>query len=365
MFNNVYTNKTVIVTGHTGFKGAWLCSWLIKLGANVIGISKDIPTEPSLFNIQNLNAKLRDHRVNIIDSKEISDLFLKYKPDFIFHLAAQPIVSISYADPIDTLNTNIIGTANILEAINKLENNCSCIIVTSDKCYENVEWLWGYKEDDRLGGRDIYSSSKAAAELVFKSYFYSFLSKKKNIRIATVRAGNVIGGGDWAKDRIVPDCVRSWEKSIPVEIRNPNSTRPWQHVLEPLSGYLSLAENLVFNENLNGESFNFGPKPEDCITVQKLINDLALYWQFNSNFNFVKITQSSNFHEAGLLKLNCEKAKTLIDWEPTLIYSKTVEFTSKWYFEFCQNGNKMDTFTINQIANYELIAKEKGLKWAQ
>lgn len=365
MFNNVYKNKTVIVTGHTGFKGAWLSSWLIKLGANVIGISKDIPTEPSLFNIKNLNSKLKDYRFDIVDSKLLSDLFLKHKPDFIFHLAAQPIVSVSYANPIDTLTTNIIGTANILEAIRKLENNCSCIIVTSDKCYENVEWLWGYKEDDRLGGKDIYSSSKAAAELVFKSFYYSFLSKKENIRIATVRAGNVIGGGDWAKDRIVPDCARSWANNTPVEIRNPNSTRPWQHVLEPLSGYLTLAENLVLNEKLNGGNFNFGPKPEDCITVQKLLNDLASYWQFNSDFHFVRFTELNNFHEAGLLKLNCEKANTLLNWEPTLTYSKTVEFTSKWYYEFYQKCNKMDLYTDDQIAEYELIAKIKGLRWAQ
>jgi CDP-glucose 4,6-dehydratase len=365
MFDNIYKDKTVIVTGHTGFKGSWITNWLCKLGANVVGISLDIPSTPSLFEVLQLDKKIIDYRINVTDLEKLKKIVIENEPDFIFHLAAQPIVSESYSNPINTLMSNVIGTANILESIRSIEKKCICIIITSDKCYENVEWLWGYKENDRLGGKDIYSGSKAAAEIIYNSYYNSFLSKKTNIRTATVRAGNVIGGGDWAKDRIIPDSVRAWSRKSSVEIRNPKSTRPWQHVLEPISGYLTLAQYLFNDDKYNGDSFNFGPKPEDCITVEKLIHDISSYWDFEQTFEVLRNTGLNNFHEAGLLKLNCEKSYTLLNWEPTLTYEKTVEFTSKWYFNYYQNKIDIKSFTTEQIEKYEKIAIEKKIKWAQ
>jgi CDP-glucose 4,6-dehydratase len=365
MFDNIYKDKTVIVTGHTGFKGSWITNWLCKLGANVVGISLDIPTIPSLFEVLQLDNKIKDYRINITDLDKLKKIVIENEPDFVFHLAAQPIVSESYSNPINTLMSNVIGTANILESIRSIEKKCICIIITSDKCYENVEWMWGYKENDRLGGKDIYSGSKAAAEIIYNSYYNSFLSKKSNLRTATVRAGNVIGGGDWAKDRIIPDSVRAWSRKASVEIRNPKSTRPWQHVLEPISGYLTLAQCLFNDNKYNGENFNFGPKPEDCITVEKLIYDISSYWDFEQNFEVLNNTGLNNFHEAGLLKLNCEKSYTLLSWEPTLTYEKTVEFTSKWYFNYYQNKIDIKSFTTEQIENYEKIAFERKIKWAQ
>jgi CDP-glucose 4,6-dehydratase len=364
MFNNIYKDKTVIVTGHTGFKGSWITNWLCKLGANVVGISLDIPTTPSLYEVLELKSKIKEYRLNITNLEDLKKVVIECNPDFVFHLAAQPIVSESYLNPINTIMSNVIGTANILESIRNIEKKCICIIVTSDKCYENVEWLWGYKETDRLGGKDIYSGSKAAAEIIYNSYFNSFLSKNTNLRTATVRAGNVIGGGDWAKDRVIPDSVRSWSENKSVEIRNPRSTRPWQHVLEPISGYLALAQYLYDDNKCNGDSFNFGPKSEDCITVEKLINDISSYWNFSSSFEAFKNTGLNNFHEAGLLQLNCEKSYSLLKWEPTLSYAKTVEFTSKWYSNFYENKIDMKTFTTEQIENYQDLAAKKGLKWA-
>ena len=238
LFDNVFDKKKVIVTGHTGFKGSWLSTWLIELGADVHGISKDIPTNPSLFKELKLEEKLAHHVVDIRDCEKLSSLIQDIRPDFLFHLAAQPIVSTSYYEPAETISTNVIGTMNVLEALRGLENNCNAIIITSDKAYDNVEQVWGYKENDRMGGKDIYSGSKGAAELITKSYFHSYFSKNSNIQLAIGRAGNVIGGGDWARDRIVVDCMLSWALGEKVSIRNPEATRPWQHVLEPISGYL-------------------------------------------------------------------------------------------------------------------------------
>lgn len=364
MFYNKFLKKKVLVTGHTGFKGAWLSAWLLKLGAEVVGISNNIPTEPSLFKELNLENKVKDFREDIRNLESVKEIVISEKPDFIFHMAAQPIVSLSYLNPIETLSTNIIGTANILEAARFLKNECACIIITSDKCYDNLEWVWGYKENDILGGKDIYSGSKGGAELVFNSYYHSFFKKHEFVRIASARAGNVIGGGDWADDRIVPDCMRAWNQRKVVEIRSPNATRPWQHVLEPLSGYLDLAYELSQNESINGESFNFGPKSEHNYTVKTLLEDLSKYWNFKSISEAYSITDNILFHEAGLLKLNCDKSLFFLKWKPTLEYNDLIQMTGSWYFDY-YNNDKSDVWnnTLNQISHYENLAIKKQLKW--
>jgi len=361
MFNQIYKGKTVVVTGHTGFKGAWMTSWLLKLGAKVIGISIDIPTKPSLFETMNLKDKITDYRIDVREIGKLKEIILNSNPDFLFHLAAQPIVSSSYLDPLYTFSTNVMGTVNVLESLRYLENKCVAVIVTSDKCYDNVEWVWGYKESDNLGGKDIYSGSKGAAELVFKSYYNSFFVNHKYVTIASARAGNVIGGGDWAKDRIVPDCMNAWNVSNSVEIRSPKATRPWQHVLEPISGYLNLAHNLSLNFKLNGESFNFGPKSEHSQTVVKLLEDLSKYWKLS--ISPYKITDNIQFHEASLLKLNCDKSLFYLKWVPVLEYPELIEFTSKWYFEFFNNNNSIADFTLNQISDYEKKAINRNIQW--
>ena len=366
MFNNIYKSKKVLITGNTGFKGSWLTIWLLKLGANIYGISKDIPTEPSMFNEIGLKNKVTHYKDNVKDLDSIVRIIDEIKPDFIFHLAAQALVSVSYSDPIETLMTNIIGTTNILEALKQSNHHCVGIFITSDKCYDNVEWEWGYKETDALGGEDIYSGSKGAAELVFKSYFHSFFNKdESNVKVATTRAGNVVGGGDWAKDRIVPDCMRAWSKNEIVEIRSPSATRPWQHVLEPLSGYLALGQQLYSQQNINGESFNFGPSAQHSHTVEDILRDMSKYWDIEDPSKVYKITDNIKFHEAGLLKLNCDKALFHLKWVPTLNYEQLVEFTGSWYFSFYQDQENMLGFTLAQIGKYEQIAISKKNQWTK
>lgn len=366
MFNNVYRGKTVLITGHTGFKGTWLTAWLLKLGAHICGVSNAIPTHPSMFEKLNLESKIDHKMCDIRNLEDVKSIVHDLKPDFVFHLAAQAIVSDSYEDPIGTISTNVIGTANILESLRGLENDCTAIFITSDKCYENVEWEWGYKETDAVGGRDIYSGSKGAAEIIFHAYQQSFFKDaKQNIRLATGRAGNVIGGGDWAKDRIVVDCMKHWSQSEAVEIRCPDATRPWQHVLEPLSGYLCLGSALFENRSLHGESFNFGPKAEKNRTVRDLLIDLSDYWGFSSTTDAYRITENIPFHEAGLLKLNCDKALFHLRWEGNLYYKECVKFVSEWYFNFYNKHGDMLSFTMDQISDYEKTAVDRCLVWAK
>ena len=365
-FKNIYKDKKVLITGHTGFKGSWLTIWLLKLGANVYGISKDIPTNPSMFNELELRKKIKHFEKDVRDLESVKKVINEVKPDFVFHLAAQSLVSVSYSDPIETISTNVLGTTNILEGLKESNHNCVGIIITSDKCYDNIEWVWGYKETDILGGKDIYSGSKGAAELIFKSYFNSFFNNDvSNVNIATARAGNVIGGGDWAKDRIVPDCMRAWSKYKIVEIRSPNATRPWQHVLEPLSGYLALGQELHNNKKLNGENFNFGPASHYIHTVKKILHDLSEYWNFNKKSKGYKITGNIKFHEAGLLKLNCDKALFHLKWLPTLNYKQLIEFTGSWYFNFYKQQENIFNQTLVQIDSYEQIAIDKEIRWTK
>jgi CDP-glucose 4,6-dehydratase len=366
MFGDIYKGKKVLVTGHTGFKGTWLTTWLLELGADVCGVSIDIPTVPSMFQRLELEKKITHHIADVRDINALSDIANDFEPDFLFHLAAQPIVSLSYNNPIETISTNIMGTANVLEVLRKLENKCYAVIITSDKCYENVEWIWGYKETDQIGGRDIYSGSKGAAEVIFHAYQQSFFpTNDGNIRLATGRAGNVIGGGDWAADRIVADCMRAWSNNEQVEIRCPEATRPWQHVLEPLSGYLALGQGLVLNAVHHGQQYNFGPRAEQNHTVKDLLSDLSKYWHFKNANDAYVITDNIPFHEAGLLKLNCDKALFNLKWEANLNYSQCIRFVSEWYYEFYKNEKDMMELTLLQINEYQRIAKEKEMVWCE
>jgi len=366
MFSNIYKNKKVIITGNTGFKGSWLTLMLIKLGANVVGISKDVPSTPSMFEELGIKNQIKHYEEDIRDLSKMIQIISDEKPDFLFHLAAQPIVSISYDDPIETISSNVMGTANILESLKVSNHTCTSVIITSDKAYDNVEQVWGYIENDKLGGKDIYSGSKGAAELIIKSYLHSFFkSEKCNVRLAIGRAGNVIGGGDWAKDRIVVDCMQAWSKGKYVETRAPKATRPWQHVLEPISGYLNLGAELNKNIKLHGEAFNFGPKAEQNRTVEDLLIDLSKYWDFKNTNNVYKIIGDIPFHEAGLLKLNCDKALFFLRWQANLTYLETIRLTSKWYYDFYKTDKNILDVTLQQIEEYENLAKEKGLKWTE
>ena len=366
MFNNIYKDKKVLITGHTGFKGSWLTVWLLKLGAKVVGISKDIPTNPSMFEELKLEEKIKHYQEDIRNLSKMKEIISQEKPDFLFHLAAQPIVSLSYSNPIETLSSNIMGTANILEALRVLNNPCTVVMITSDKAYDNIEQVWGYKEDDKMGGKDIYSGSKGAAELIIKSYYHSFFKHVDcNIKLAIGRAGNVIGGGDWAKDRIVVDCMEAWSEGKSVEIRSPKATRPWQHVLEPLSGYLNLGQALYEDKKLHGEAFNCGPRAEQNHTVQQLLNDLSEYWHFKSVDDAFRVTDNIPFHEAGLLKLNCDKALFYLKWQANLEYSDTIRFTSEWYYDFYKKEVDIYTKTVEQISEYENLALDKALEWTE
>ena len=334
------------------------------MGANVIGVSKDIPTTPSMFNILGLTDKIEHITFDIRNSENLTKVILDKRPDFVFHLAAQAIVSTSYNDPLETISSNVMGTTNLLEALRISNHPCTAIIITSDKAYDNIEQIWGYKENDQMGGKDIYSGSKGAAELVIKSYYHSFFqSDQSNVRLAVGRAGNVIGGGDWAKDRIVADAISAWNKQEKVEIRSPNATRPWQHVLEPLSGYLNLGMKLYENKILNGECFNFGPTTGEDKTVQKLLTDLSNQWDFGKNNETILIKENKNFHEATLLKLNCEKSLALLNWHSSLDYKDTIKFICEWYAEYYKKNVDMIKITNNQILDYQNIAKLKFLKW--
>lgn len=363
-FNNIFKSKKVLITGNTGFKGSWLSTWLNIMGADVYGYSINIPTKPSMFESLKLDKKINQYYGDIRNKEEFNNYVQKIRPDFIIHLAAQALVLTSYREPFDTMTTNIIGTASVCEAIMKIDWECTCILITSDKAYDNVEWIWGYRETDNLGGKDIYSGSKGAAELVIKSYWYSFINKMPNIKLGVTRAGNVIGGGDWAKDRIIVDCVKAFSEGKTVEIRSPKATRPWQHVLEPLSGYLTLAQHLSEGKSVNGEIYNFGPRAEQTKTVYELVQDLASLWGLNKD-KAAKLTGNIPFEEATLLKLNCDKALAYLHWHSTLHYEECVKFIAEWYKAFYVEDNKdMFEITKQQIETYIEIAKKENLEWA-
>ena len=366
LFNGVYAGKKVLVTGNTGFKGSWLSLWLLEMGADVYGLSNGVPGETCMFNQLGIEQKIHHYWADVRDAAKVQEIIHEIKPEFVFHLAAQALVSISYDAPLDTISTNVMGTANVLEAL-RLENpDCTAVIITSDKCYDNVEWVWGYKETDHMGGKDIYSGSKGAAEIVFKSYFHSFFQKEScRVRLCTARAGNVIGGGDWALDRIIPDCIRSWSKGQPVEIRSPKATRPWQHVLEPLSGYLTLGQKLSQDKNLHGQSFNFGPQAENNHTVVELLSAVGTIFGMPTGVQPYTITDNIPFHEAGLLKLNCDKSLFFLKWTPTLDYKELIAFTAEWYKACNQTSSDMYAFTMAQLKAYQAKAADRTQVWTQ
>ena len=329
-----------------------------KLGSHVTGIALDPPTTPSHFIVSKIYSGISDVRLDIRNSSKLKKIIIDLKPDYIFHLAAQPLVKQSYEDPTLTWETNLMGSLNILDSLRYLDQKCTVVMITSDKCYDNVEWTWGYRENDRLGGPDPYSASKGATELLIKSHVKSFFSKENNeIFIASARAGNVIGGGDWAKDRIVPDCVRAWSNDRTVKLRNPNATRPWQHVLEPLSGYLTLGSRLSLDPSLHGESFNFGPNSNQNYSVKELVIKMSKYWD---KVKWEDASDNSGPYESNLLKLNCDKALHKLNWKPTLNYEQTVRMTSEWYSSFYSGSSSFIGKTMEQIDEFEEIANSMG-----
>ncbi|MBI4895187.1 MAG: CDP-glucose 4,6-dehydratase [Candidatus Aenigmarchaeota archaeon] len=361
LFNDIYKNKKVLVTGSTGFKGSWLSLWLHTLGAKVYGFSIDIPTKLSHYKEIGLENKIENFEKDIRSLKDVQEVINKVKPDFIFHLAAQPLVRQSFKDPVETIETNVIGTMNILEALRKSNNTCCAIIITSDKCYDNIEWVWGYKETDTLGGKDPYSASKGCAELVVKTYANSFFNNPESkVKVGSARAGNVIGGGDWAQDRIVVDCIKAWAEDKAVEIRNMEATRPWQHVLEPLSGYLLLGELLHENPLLNGEAFNFGPKDIQSYSVRALVNEMRKHWK-NREVKPVK----NDGKEAKLLKLCCDKAANILNWQSTLTFEETAKLTTDWYKKFYSKTEDPFKLSKEQIDEYIRIAFSRNQKWVK
>lgn len=355
MFNNIYKGKKVFLTGHTGFKGSWLALWLTKLGAEVFGYSLEPNTQPSMFEALNIEDSIEKSIIgDILDFEKLNNSIKDFQPDIIFHLAAQPLVRLSYAEPVMTYKTNVIGSLNVLEAARKCKSVKAFVNVTTDKCYENKEINRGYREDEPMGGYDMYSSSKGCVEILSSSFRRSFLQSENAMAMATARAGNVIGGGDWALDRLIPDCVRSINKGIDIEIRNPIAVRPWQHVLEPLSGYLLLGQKLLEEGHKYADGFNFGPNEESVLTVaevSKMVTDF--YGKGN-----VIIGEKSPLHEAGLLMLNIEKAEKVLSWTPTLTADEAIKNTVEWYRHFYAKDTDMYEFTMKQIEEYE-----ESIKW--
>ena len=361
LFNGIYKDKIVLVTGHTGFKGSWLTYWLTQMGAKIIGYSLEAPTNPNHIKLLDLNI------VSIIgdirDLDKLNKTFQEYKPDIVFHLAAQPLVRLSYENPIETYETNVIGTLKVFEACKKA-NVKAILNITSDKAYENREWVWGYRENDPMGGYDPYSSSKGCAELLTSSYRNSYFNlnsygKTHTTLLASCRAGNVIGGGDWAKDRLMSDIMISVSKKEKVKIRNPKATRPWQHVLEPLSGYLMIGQKLLEGKKEFADGWNFGPSDEGSITVEEVVKNVKKHWdaidyEINCNLN--------QLHEANLLKLDCSKAHIFLKWKNVWDSDTTFEKTVKWYKAYYQ---EVDILTNNDLISYVQDAKNKGIEWSK
>lgn len=331
-FNNIYKGKTILVTGHTGFKGSWLSIWLKEMGAEVIGYSLDPYTEKDNFVLSNLSEKIIDIRGDIRDRKKLNEVFQKYEPEIVFHLAAQPLVRLSYDIPVETYEINVMGTINIMEEIRKCSKTKVGILITTDKCYENKEQIWGYRENEPMGGYDPYSSSKGACEIAINSWRNSFFNPKDYAShkksIASVRAGNVIGGGDWAKDRILPDCIRALEGNGVIDIRMPKSIRPWEHVLEPLSGYLLLGQKMLENPTKYCEGWNFGPNLDAIVPVWEVATKVIEYY---GKGKLKDISNPNALHEAKLLLLDITKARFELGWEPTLTIYDSINLTTKWY----------------------------------
>lgn len=346
-----WKGKKVFLTGHTGFKGSWLSLWLHKLGANVTGYALDAPTNPNLFGVAHVTETLKSLIGDIRDLPKLTAAMQSVQPEIVIHMAAQPLVRYSYENPVETYTTNVIGTVHLLEAVRLTPSARVVINVTTDKCYENKEWLWPYREDEPMGGYDPYSSSKGCAELVTSAYRRSFLATK-NIFVASARAGNVIGGGDWASDRLIPDIIRAFSRENPVIVRNPHAIRPWQHVLEPLSGYLTLAEKLYGAGEPFANAFNFGPQESDARPVKWIVESMTKLWGENSSW---QLDATTNPHEAHYLKLDCSKALNLLKWSPRWSLDTALEKVVHWY-KANQKGANMQQYCHKQIDEYERAA---------
>ena len=362
LFGSIYKDKTVLVTGHTGFKGSWLVYWLKEMGANVIGYSLEAPTIPN--HIELLELDIISIMGDIRDQKKLDDTFVKYKPDIVFHLAAQPLVRLSYDEPVETYETNVMGTLKVLEACRKSGSVKAIVNITSDKAYENKEWIWGYRENDPMGGYDPYSSSKGCAELLASSYRNSYFNlndfgTKHNTLLASCRAGNVIGGGDWAHDRLITDIMVAVSKGDKVKIRNPYATRPWQHVLEPLSGYLHVGQKLLEGKKVFAEGWNFGPSDEGSISVEEVVKYIQKYWD---KIEYQLNLSEDHPHEANLLKLDCSKAHIRLKWTDVWDSQTTFEKMTLWYKAYYENSKIL---TQEDLDAYVADAKAKQISWTE
>ena len=362
LFSGIYKDKTVLVTGHTGFKGSWLCFWLKQMGAKVIGYSLEAPTNPN--HIELLNLDIVSIIGDIRDLDKLNQVFNEYKPDIVFHLAAQPLVRLSYENPIETYETNVMGTLKVFEA-SRINNVKAIVNITSDKAYENREWIWGYRENDPMGGYDPYSSSKGCADILTNSYRNSFFNIKDykikhNTLLATCRAGNVIGGGDWAKDRLITDIMLSVSQGKKVSIRNPKATRPWQHVLEPLSGYLHIGQKLLEEKVEFADAWNFGPSDEGSICVEEVVKNVKKHWD---KIDYEINIDPNQLHEANLLKLDCSKVHILLKWKDVWDSQTTFEKTVKWYKSFYEEDKNI--LTEQDLDSYIYDAKLKEIEWSK
>lgn len=349
MHQEFWKGKRVLVTGHTGFKGGWLSLWLRSLGADVFGVALPPLTSPNFFEVADIGGVVHSHMVDIRDLGALRARVKEIRPECAFHLAAQPLVRLSYQDPVGTFSTNVLGTVHVLEALREVSSLLSAVVVTSDKCYENREWAWGYRESDPMGGHDPYSGSKGCTELVTASYGHSFFQGTDAARIATARAGNVIGGGDWSPDRLVPDVLRSFSEGKPVVLRYPEAIRPWQHVLEPLGGYLELARQLATGAQKGGGGWNFGPKESDVRTVLEVVEALARHWGGKAEY---RVESAGQPHEAGLLKLDCSKASRHLGWRPKMDLDRALALTVAWHKAWAHSAN-MTRLTREQLEEYQ------------
>jgi len=372
-FADRYRGRRVLVTGHTGFKGSWLCEWLLALGAEVTGLALDPNTQPALFGQLELTGRLEDHRGDVRDPETVWKCVQRINPEFVFHLAAQPLVRLSYERPVETYATNVMGTVHLLDAVRRLGKPCVVVVVTTDKCYENKEWVHSYREEDSMGGHDPYSSSKGAAELVVSAYRKSYFSQPEStVRLASARAGNVIGGGDWALDRIVPDCIRSLRRGESIPVRNKIATRPWQHVLEPLSGYLWLGAcldnpdlclmSMAANEKVStlASGFNFGPNLSSNQTVARLVQEVLKHWPGSWDDR----SHPNAVHEATRLNLAIDKAYHTLGWAPVWSFEETVAQTVRWYRNAESAPLEIRSYTESEISTYIDAAKTARVLWA-